>query len=209
METLNTSVFLILCIFRGTTISQMPHTGDCPPRTALHTIDARKLSGGVWYENQRTASLVEWPYKCITFKIQPFYEHKSTLTVTSIHRLDGGLVKYSVSLKSLDPEGRNGKMTAKVPLVEGKISRIYTGRQMPIQILAMDNSTTSWAIVWSCRAFPRTRLHTESVWVLTRERELDETVSREIQESLTALNLEHLVMRDSMQNECSLEDEIK
>lgn len=140
-----------------------------------------------------------------------------------------------MSLKSLDPEGRNGKMTAKVPLVEGKISRIYTGRQMPIQILAMDNSTTSWAIVWSCRAFPRTRLHTgnylyyqlidsktylidhnfhldlilESVWVLTRERELDETVSREIQESLTALNLEHLVMRDSMQNECSLEDEIK
>lgn len=44
METLNTSVFLILCIFRGTTISQMPHTGDCPPRTALHTIDARKVS---------------------------------------------------------------------------------------------------------------------------------------------------------------------
>jgi hypothetical protein len=70
------------------------------------------------------------------------------------------LERESIPLLFLDPEGRNGKLLATISPKEK--NWIYGGIKLPLQLLAFGNGT-SWSVIWSCRSFPNSKIHTGKI----------------------------------------------
>ncbi|XP_018325649.1 apolipoprotein D-like [Agrilus planipennis] len=144
-------------MFISLTVAQVPSLGWCPEYVPMNDFDIERFLGK-WYEQERYFTFSEVASRCVVtdYARAPsgkiFVSNEITSRLTGIKRVIAG----EVGVVGKDGEGQITIKYATTPI----------STETKLKVLETDYD--NFAVVWSCSGIGP--VHTESAWVMTRER---------------------------------------
>lgn len=188
---MRTLILLLLAMLIAIAQSQIPSFGACPDHQAVKNFEREKFLG-TWYELERYFTVSEVGTKCITatYERRPdgkiYINNAYTNRFTGVQRIITGQMSYT------------GK-TENLGLFNVRYSGIPVAYDTTLKVLDTDYET--FAVIWSCSSVGPFG-HTESVWVMGRERRPGGNVLQKIYGVLDKFRINRTFFVETEQKDC-------
>ncbi|KAJ0180274.1 hypothetical protein K1T71_003678 [Dendrolimus kikuchii] len=174
-------LFIVLCaILKGAVSNGL---GQCPYYPPLPNYDIQRMTG-TWYEVERSFYLVEISASCTELNVTLNERGYFLITINTINRWTGSpSTTYGLGIPSYNGSSIfRYKLNNRMPYI---IGRLLPGAGQ-YNILFTDYE--KFALVWSCTSV--SLAHTDRIWVLGRQREIDAPVRAQIYAIMAELHLD-------------------
>ncbi|XP_055303086.1 uncharacterized protein LOC129568806 [Sitodiplosis mosellana] len=190
---------LFACVFLAAIVTaQIPNFGRCPEYDAMRDFDRENFLGK-WYENERYFAVSELASRCVSVTYERradgkiYVSNEMTNRFTNVQRIVSGVINQTT-------KSDEASFTVK-----------YTG--LPVNydttLHVLETDYDSYAVVWSCNALAGPVGHTESVWILTRERVPDGPVLQAAYGVLNKFNIARTFFVKTDQTNCETEGDVE
>ncbi|XP_013785678.1 apolipoprotein D-like [Limulus polyphemus] len=190
---MKTKVLLVILIVRLalTTDGQSLAPANCPRPDVVKDFELSKYLGK-WYEIQRTLALFERDLQCVTAEYGIL--KNETISVRNAGINSNG-----------EKKGIEGEATVQNISEPAKLKVRFETAPFPANYWILDTDYDNFAVVWSCfNLGPFGLLHTENLWILGREKVLDEDLLKTIYSKLDKLGIEWDHLRNTTQIGCDI-----
>ncbi|XP_045491462.1 apolipoprotein D-like [Colias croceus] len=170
--------------------------GKCPIYPQFPNFDMTRMSGK-WYEVERSFHLIEIAASCTEIDVTINERGYFVINVHTINRLTGNHgVSYGLGIPShAGSSAFRYKLNNRMPYV--------IGRMLPgaghYNILFTDYD--QFALIWSCTNY--NVVHSDRIWLLGRERDIDAILRAQIYAIMQELNLDSDRLIISKNNNCT------
>jgi apolipoprotein D and lipocalin family protein len=170
--------------------AQIPSFGGCPEIPAVKNFDKEQFLG-TWYEIERYFTVAEVAARCVsaTYEKRPdgkvYINNAFTNRFTGVQRIISGTMK----LTGKEDEGLFNVRYSGLPIAYDTVLKV------------LDTDYESFAVIWSCSGVAPFG-HTESVWVMARERVPSGPVLQKIYGVLDKYKISRTFFVESDQKNC-------
>ncbi|KAM3959000.1 apolipoprotein D [Aphomia sociella] len=148
---------LLVLALVGSASAQIPSLGWCPDFQPMANFSMNRFLG-TWYEAERYFTVSELGSRCVTTNYVSTPEGRILVSNEIINYLTGVKRVMEGSLQMIGREG------------EGRIMVKYSSLPLPYdyEYSILDTDYDSFVVMWSCSGLGP--VHTQSAWLLTRDR---------------------------------------
>lgn len=175
---------------------QTPAIGACPNMLPMFNIDLHKFQGE-WYEVERTFYLFETVGNCIKFNFTLKEDGTMDVKLFMLNRITGNSNTYTGKANPdyfRNPSVMDFRLNSRwtpspSSWISNRIPSSFT-RMLPGsgQYHILNTDYTNYAIMWSCSDMGM--LHTDQVWIMGRQQDLDTEKRSEVYALLTEVGID-------------------
>ncbi|XP_052748798.1 uncharacterized protein LOC113518406 [Galleria mellonella] len=182
---------ILALAFIGSASAQIPSLGWCPDFQPMANFSMNRFLG-TWYEAERYFTVSELASRCVTTNYVSTPEGRILVANEIINYLTGVKRVMEGSLQMIGREG------------EGRIMVKYSSLPLPYdyEYSILDTDYDSFAVMWSCSGLGP--VHTQSAWLLTRDRLASSTVMQRAYAVLDKYKISRAFFVKTSQADCTV-----
>ncbi|CAG7837533.1 unnamed protein product [Allacma fusca] len=150
---------------------------------------------GTWYELERSPILTEFALKCLSIRVQQFYNQQAHIVVESINSFSQKTNHQLLQVQAEPDFLHTGKLT-RVKQNDGDDNL----DNLSFQILSTDYK--SYLVLWGCQNFVSSA-HSESLWIFGRNHVFSNHLQSSLMDQIRTFGLAHLKLQSVDQSNCT------